>query len=1452
MVGAISTLVRRRHARSHDHRSRVVALVAGAVLLSQAALASPISAAAVPQQLDVSIATGADDAEESAAGVMSLASTDIELVADGSKGNQIIGLRFTGVAIPPGATITAGAIQFTTDEASSDPTTVTIQAQDADSAAPFTGAAFNLSTRPRTSAGVSWSPPAWPTVGVAGVDQRTPDLATIVQAVVARAGWTSGNALAFIITGTGHRVASAFEKGASVRARLHVEFTTDGAATPVVTSFAPASGPPGASVTVLGSGLASATRVTIGGSSAAYSVISDDELRVTVPPGAVSGPIQVTSPGGIATSAGSFTVEGARPIRVPQDHPTIQAAVDAATTGATIVVSPGQYAEHVVIDNKVITLGSEFLLTGDRAVIDTTIIQVDPTSAGITVEPGASGTAIVGITIRVTPGTSGVVDGVHAPASVTVTDSHIVGWDDGIDIGEVDGRTYTADLRNNVVEGGTDDGIDLDGATSAIVEGNTLRNNREDGIEIRLNDFAARRDIRIAGNTVASNGQDGIQIIDEIGASDRAFQIERNLIDGNGRAGIGLLDNGQSGEDYRAASLLDSITIVNNTFRGNNHGVSGGDNVVAVNNIITGSTNIGLKGVDGASVIAFNLLAGNGTDAQSSNVDPSTTITALPLLNADATLPANSPAVDMGTAWYERSGTTVLALPAAQFAGAAPDLGARESAFTAPGGSVFVGAGDIASCGINGDEGTAALLDTIPGTVFTTGDNLYGNQTLADFEACYGPSWGRHLARTRPVAGNHDYDTPGATGYYAYFGAAAGDPAKGYYSYELGAWHVVVLNSNCTEVGGCHVGSAQELWLRQDLAGSSSSCTVALWHEPRFSSGEHGDTSKMQPFWAALHEAGADLVLTGHDHDYERFRALGAAGTPDAVFGLTEFVVGTGGFSRRTFPTVRADSVIRDNTSDGVLKLTLLPTRFSWQFVAAAGATFHDAGSAVCHGRPGGATGDVTPPQTTISAAPPSSSSSADASFTFGADETATFVCSLDGGAFGACTSPRTYTGLADGSHTFQVRATDTSGNTDPTPASHTWTIATAPPGGTTVSFVASADAQVAEATPTTNFGTLTSLTSDTSPNTHAYLRFPVAGLSGTVTRATLRLYVTNGTPNGPLVQRVTDPWSESAVTWSTRPAPVGAAVANLGNVPANAWLDIDVTSAVAANGDVAFVLIPESSDGFAASSRESATNQPTLVVTTSGGPGGDTTPPDTTITAAPPASTTATDATFAFVANEAATFACSLDGGPFTSCSSPRLYSGLAVTSHTFAVRATDTAGNVDATPATHAWTITAPPPPPPGGTAVFTPDHDAEVQANKPTANFGLLTSLTIDTQPSAESYVRFTVNGLSGTVTSVKLRLFVTNGGTNGPLLYATQTGWSETTLTWNTRPAIIGGVLANAASVPAGAWYEFTVTSTVTGNGTYSFLLRPESSDGVVATSRQGTAANRPQLVVVTSP
>jgi hypothetical protein len=262
-------------------------------------------------------------------------------------------------------------------------------------------------------------------------------------------------------------------------------------------------------------------------------------------------------------------------------------------------------------------------------------------------------------------------------------------------------------------------------------------------------------------------------------------------------------------------------------------------------------------------------------------------------------------------------------------------------------------AGDIAYCGNDNDEATAELLDNMPGTVVTLGDNAYSNGALSEFTGCYGPTWGRHKDRTTPALGNHEYATSAASGYFSYFGAAAGDPTQGYYDYRLGAWHVIVLNSNCTQIGGCGAGSPQEQWLRNVLATSQAECTVAVWHHPRFSSGTvHGSNADMQAFWQALYDYGADVILNGHEHFYERFGMQRPDGTADAVYGLRQITVGTGGRSNYGFGTPLANSDVRGRPY-GVLKLILHDDSYGWEFTPVAGQTFTDSGSSSCHGAPG-------------------------------------------------------------------------------------------------------------------------------------------------------------------------------------------------------------------------------------------------------------------------------------------------------------------------------------------------------------------------------------------------------------------------------------------------------------------------------------------------------------------
>ena len=263
--------------------------------------------------------------------------------------------------------------------------------------------------------------------------------------------------------------------------------------------------------------------------------------------------------------------------------------------------------------------------------------------------------------------------------------------------------------------------------------------------------------------------------------------------------------------------------------------------------------------------------------------------------------------------------------------------------------AVLVGAGDIADCSSIHDEQTAKLVEAIPGIVFTAGDNSYPVGSAAQFKKCYGPSWGRFRDRTRPAAGNHDAMTDDGAPYFAYFGDAGGPAQEGWYSYEAGTWHVIVLNSNCSAVGGCVEGSRQLEWLTADLAAHPAACTLAIWHHPRFTSGAHGNDLRSAAFWRVLYDGGADLIVNGHDHDYERFAPQTPTGVADPGRGIREFVVGTGGESLRLFKPAVPNSEVRNASVYGVLRLDLAPGSYAWQFVAVPGRSFSDNGSAACH-----------------------------------------------------------------------------------------------------------------------------------------------------------------------------------------------------------------------------------------------------------------------------------------------------------------------------------------------------------------------------------------------------------------------------------------------------------------------------------------------------------------------
>jgi hypothetical protein len=343
--------------------------------------------------------------------------------------------------------------------------------------------------------------------------------------------------------------------------------------------------------------------------------------------------------------------------------------------------------------------------------------------------------------------------------------------------------------------------------------------------------------------------------------------------------------------------------------------------------------------------------------------------TSLPVTTTGTPVSGTAPVTD--TSFTETgltNGTQVhYALTAVDTTGNASGPSATVSATPAAGPSdpVLITAGDIASCAWSSDSSTATLVEGIAGTVLTLGDNVYPNGTAAEFSGCYHPTWGRFKSRTRPTPGNHDYNTAGASGYFDYWNGAgnqtgqAGNRSLGYYSFDLGTWHIVVLNSECETTtglwlkGGCAAGSAQETWLKADLAAAPTNNIILAWHKPRFSTSlEHGNSSHMQALWRVAYDAGADLVLSGHSHNYERFTPMNASGVADAAWGVRTIVVGTGGASAHGFSTPPATSQVRSSGTAGVLTLTLRPASYDWRFVPVAGKTFTDAGTQVVHGKP--------------------------------------------------------------------------------------------------------------------------------------------------------------------------------------------------------------------------------------------------------------------------------------------------------------------------------------------------------------------------------------------------------------------------------------------------------------------------------------------------------------------
>ena len=295
-------------------------------------------------------------------------------------------------------------------------------------------------------------------------------------------------------------------------------------------------------------------------------------------------------------------------------------------------------------------------------------------------------------------------------------------------------------------------------------------------------------------------------------------------------------------------------------------------------------------------------------------------------------------------------GATRAADPATRTTVSAQTRASSAVGAAASGEYVLLAAGDIAECSSTGDEVTANLLGALPGCRGGhAGRPRLQQRHRRGVRQTATPRAGQGEARTHPSPGNHDYNTANAAGYFGYFGAAAGSPTTGYYSFDWGSWHIISLNSNCSEIGGCQTGSAQERWLWADLAAHRRTCTLAYWHAPRFSSGEHGNYADVDGLWRALYAWHADVVLNGHDHDYERFALQSPDNVLDTVRGIREFVVGTGGAEKRVFKTIVPNSQLRVAGKNGILRLGLSSNSYTWTFIGEGGPAVHvDTGRSYC------------------------------------------------------------------------------------------------------------------------------------------------------------------------------------------------------------------------------------------------------------------------------------------------------------------------------------------------------------------------------------------------------------------------------------------------------------------------------------------------------------------------
>jgi hypothetical protein len=763
---------------------------------------------------------------------------------------------------------------------------------------------------------------------------------------------------------------------------------------------------------------------------------------------------------------------------------------------------------------------------------------------------------------------------------------------------------------------------------------------------------------------------------------------------------------------------------------------------------------------------------------------------------------------------------------------------------------VIAAAGDIAcdpsSSSFNGGNGTSGscrqkytsdiLVNGGFAAVLALGDIQYYCGGYQAFLQSYDLSWGRVKSITRPAVGNHEYLTSGGTdctsanagaaGYFKYYGSAAGDPSQGYYSYNIGAWHLIALNSNCSSAGGCGSTSPQGLWLKADLAANQNLCTLAYWHIPVFSSGGRAN-SNARSLWQTLYDNNVELVLNGHDHIYERFAPQTANGVLDTARGIRSFIVGTGGSNHTSLASIAANSEVRNTDTFGILKVTLHPSSYDWQFVPEAGKTFTDSGTGLCRGSTQTTTNTPSPtpgplPTATHTALSTQVDTQPTSTFTFSPIADAYVNESSPGTNYGASTQLRT-----DGSPlvrsylrfdvrnltgrvtraTLRVYATsalslgyDMRAVTDSAWGETTINYNNAPTfgGAIGVSGPVSAGGW-------TNVDVTSLITGDGVYN------LALTSSSSTALSLASREAAAANRPQLIVEAQIPTATPTAAIASTSTSTPSRTATA-LQTSTGTATTTLTATQTRTATPTPANSLTPTSTP--------TATQTPTF-----GAPSTNTATPTGTATFTNPPSATPT---------ASATPSQTQTGTPTTLPTGTATDTAVPFPTETMSQTPTGTAV---VTPAIRTFT--------------FTPAADSYVNQSSPTTNYGASTQFRVDGSPFVRSYLRFNVQGLNGTVTRATLRVFANSAASSGCVAnIVSDNTWTETGLNYNNVPPM-GGALGSSGSFGAGVWVSMDVTTYITGSGTYNLALTTPGSTAISLASREA-GANAPQLIIETEP